>query len=213
MKPLTTTLIVSSIAILFVLWNRRYIFGSSKPSASSSKSKRSGRSVGKVASTSLNVSAEEEDEEDETTILLSGILSLNRAAHVLSRSTVLLEKLLKMDKKAACDTVLRDYDLSSLMVLMKHEDAVHEEGFKKMKEVKKASKRKELSISKPPSEGDIETVESGDHGHSTTDPLRIALYCKNLFKPPTIGRVVRLVESATRDEDKGTDQYIIELIK
>lgn len=203
MKPLTTGLIVCSVAILFVLWNRRFIFGAKKVFSSQMKPARTSKINNKAVSTdSLS------DEEDETAVLLKGVLSLNRAAHVLSRSTTLLEKLLKMDKKTACDSLLRDYELSSVMVLIKHEEHGEPEGFKRISEVKKEKETKkfemkELSLSKSSSS------ESLDH-HSTTDPLRIALYCKNLSRPPRIGRVVRTVES---EQEHPADQYIIELLK
>lgn len=238
MKPLTGGLIVCSIAIVFVLWNRRFIFGGS--GVSSSRSLKTAN-LSTPTSSSSQIKVDPPESEDETTMLLSQLLSLNRAAHVLSRSSILLEKLLKMDKQAACDSLLRDYDLSSVMVLIKHEEGGHEpEGFKKISQVEKEKKKstdskavkdvkevkadkevkevkadkevkdvkdvkevKEYSLSKPES--------SSDHHHSTADPLRIALYCKNLLRPPRIGRVVRMVQSG--QQEHVADQYIIELIK
>lgn len=194
MKPLSTVIIISSIIIVFLLWNRRKLF-SPKPHH---KSK------------SLAVT----QDETETTILLSELLSLNRAGHVLSRSGSLIDKLLKMEKSKACEIVMRDYDLSSLMILIKHEE--HEkvkqakvEGFKRISELKEEKKVKELSISKPDTPNTPDKSDHEDNHHTTNDPLRIALYCKNLLRPPMIGRVVRMVESEV-DKD---DEYIIELIK
>ena len=166
------------------------------------------------------MSSSSSKDEDETTILLSELLSLNRAAHVLSRSGGLLDKLLKLDQSESCDKLIRDYELSSVMILIKHEDDDHEEGFKKIKEIEKDKKDKDEKNKdeKNKDEKSITTGTTGTTGelqsssknhHSTVDPLRIALYCKNISRPPRVGRIVRMVES---ERDRG-DKYIIELIK
>lgn len=220
MKPFVTGLIVCSVAILFVLWNRRFIFGGAKKKTKTKTKISSAKSIKLPAAVS--------NEEDATAMLLSELLSLNRAAHVLANSGGLLDKLLKLEKTEACEVLLRDYELSSVMVLIKHDEeedmeGEQEEGFKKIDEIKKPdsnikAKAKKVDETKKPDSKDkgsgskdLDSSNDSDsnHHHSTNDPLRIALFCKNLGRPPRIGRVVRIVES----ESEKADKYIIELVK
>lgn len=225
MKPLVTGLIVCSVAILFVLWNRRFIFGDAKKKTKTKvKSAKSTKLVNSAMSAKLPAAVS--NEEDATTMLLSELLSLNRAAHVLANSGGLLDKLLKLERTEACEVLLRDYELSSVMVLIKHDEeegdmeGEQEEGFKKIDEIKKPDSKKAKKvdeIKKPDSKDkakDLKDLDSSNdldsnHHHSTNDPLRIALFCKNLGRPPRIGRVVRIVES----ESEKANKYIIELVK
>lgn len=187
--------------------------------------------------------------------IISETLSLNRAAHVLTRSGSLLDKLLKLEKSTACTILMRDYELSSILVAVKHEEHVKsvEEGFKGIEIVKEEGKMKELSISKKvgskvseskssdtnssvsknmeSKHSELKNSESknselknselsqssdlldndpkNDNHHVSTESVRIELYCKNLFRPPRVGRVIRMVESV---EDPN-EVYIIELLK
>ena len=71
MKPFVTGLIVCSVAILFVLWNRRFIFGGAKTKTKTKTKISSAKSIKLPAAVS--------NEEDATAMLLSELLSLNRA--------------------------------------------------------------------------------------------------------------------------------------
>ena len=152
-------------------------------------------------------------EEEQTAIILSEILSLNRAAHVLTRSGSVLDKLLKMDQVKACESLIRDYELSSAMVLVKREHHVVEEGFKKIEAIDGKKITGDGGEVKKTVEVNTENVhpdhKGDEHHHTTNDPVRIALFCRNAGRVPRIGRVVRMVESEADHDEK----YIIELIK
>jgi hypothetical protein len=224
MKSINTILIVAAISGLFLVWNYKAIFGK-KPVKMKMKSMgmrsmktRNSKSTGDpaIASKAMGEAmANEEETKKATVMILSEILSLNRAAHVLTRSGSVLDKLLKMDQVKACESLIRDYELSSVMVLIKrekHHD--HEDGFKKIdaiegKKITEEQKEKTIKVN-------TENVNPTDHKdhhehhhHTTNDPLRIALFCKNLGRAPRIGRVVKTVESENDHDQK----YIIELIK
>jgi hypothetical protein len=225
MKSINTILIVAAISGLFLVWNYKAIFGK-KPAKMRMKSMgmrsmKTRKSTGDpaIASKAMGEAmANEEETEKATVMILSEILSLNRAAHVLTRSGSFLDKLLKMDQVKACESLIRDYELSSVMVLIKrekHHDHDHDkDGFKKIdaiegKKITEEQKEKTIKVN-------TENVNPTDHKdhhehhhHTTNDPLRIALFCKNLGRAPRIGRVVKTVESENDHDQK----YIIELIK
>ena len=209
MKSVNVVLIVSGITFLFLLWNYKTIFGGKK--AKKQKSTRSAGNNEKFIASKAMGEATVEMQEAQTAMILSEILSLNRAAHVLTRSGSVLDKLLKMDSKKACESLIRDYELSSVMVVVKkaHHEEI-EEGFKKIdaiesKKVDKAQEEKAVNIN-----ADNENLlEDKEHHHTTDDALRIALYCKNVGRVPRVGRVVRMVESEVDHDEK----YFIELIK
>ena len=207
MKSVNVVLIVSGITFLFLLWNYKTIFGGKK--AKKQKSTRSAGNNEKFIASKAMGEAAVEMQEAQTAMILSEILSLNRAAHVLTRSGSVLDKLLKMESKKACESLIRDYELSSVMVVVKkaHHEEI-EEGFKKIdaiesKKVDKAQEEKAVKIN-------ADNKQEGEHHHHTTDDaLRIALYCKNVGRVPRVGRVVRMVESEVDHDEK----YFIELIK
>lgn len=220
MKTINTALIIGAIAVLFFVWNFRIIFGKNKKikanntskSMRATKSRQSGD--GAIASKAMGEAIAKEEEQ--TAQILKEVLSLNRAAHVLTRSGSVLDKLLKMDKVKACESLVREYELSSVMVLVKHEE--HEEGFKKID----AIEEKKMDDSSSASAADTDKTvkvntephphpshKPDHHHHTTSDPMRIALFCRNVGRVPRIGRVVRMVES----EDDHDEKYIIELIK
>lgn len=164
--------------------------------------------------------SDSDEDEDGGMMFLKEVLKLNRAAHVLTKSGSTLDKLLKKGKEDSCEFLIREYDLSSVLVLTKRETGEgsaertgtkHEEGFKKLSTVKKENKKmNELSISKPTTSAvDPESDDHKDEHHSPSDPLDIVLYCRNKERVPRVGRVVRMVES---EAQKGT-KYIIELVK
>lgn len=208
MKSINAALIIGSIVVLFVVWNFKAIFGSSRDRA---KQIKFDKLKAKKPTEQPTTSASTDDVELQTAMVLSEILSLNRAAHVLTRSGSILDKLLKMDNRKACETLIRDYELSSVMVLVKHEVVV-EEGFKKIENIEKVKIDEALKADKTVkvNTGKEQGIDhDDDHHHTTNDPLRIALYCKNVGRIPRVGRVVRAVQS----EADHAEKYIIELIK
>lgn len=202
---MNTVLIVSSIALLFFLWNYKAIF------SSKARSKRA--KVTRTVDDDTNLMAG---------IVISEILALNRAAHVLTRSSKLLDKLLKMDGKEACEVLIRDYELSSVRVLVREEGHGHviEEGFKKMNNAVGSSAVSSVNIGSEHSadhsaaSSTNSTVSSTHHITSTSDhhdtSLRMALHCRNVLRPPMIGKVVKMVEGGEGGNDR---KYIIELMK
>lgn len=202
MKSVNTALIIGAIAVLFLVWNFKAIFGSEQMLKSKKmKAEKTTKSFDDEEAVSM--------QEAQTAMILGEILSLNRAAHVLTRSGSILDKLLKMDNKAACEQLVRDYELSSVMVLVKrdHHEEV-EEGFKKIENIKTVKTGLEEEKTVKVNTSDNEEHED-QHHHTTNDPLRIALYCKNVGRVPRVGRVIRGVESEADHDEK----YIIELIK
>ena len=150
MKPIQIVLVVGSIVCLFVAWNYKVFFKRANYNTITA--------VHKMTKNSASGIKKEEAKEEEdlfTKLMVSEILSLNRAAHSLTRSGSLLDKLLKKDKQEACIILTRDYSLSSVLVVIKHEEHVVQEGFKNMIEIKKragskdSDSVKEMSISKP----------------------------------------------------------------
>lgn len=232
MKPVHTALALSAIFLLFVAWNFKSFTRRPGKKLRATKSARSTRKPVKLA-----VSGEE----GEGPLFLQQVLALNHAAHLLTRSPALLEKLLKLPKAEACATLIRGYELSSVMVLVRRESEIEEEeggglvgageGFKKIAEIVKekegakgteGTKQKEMSISKPTDshadsahagQADSHSHEHDHHHNHNKDSLDIALYCRNVERPPRIGRVVRMVEGKEGDRGDGEGKYIIELVK
>lgn len=217
MKSINSALIIGAIASLFLIWNFRAIFGkknktttkgatttTSKPEKMMKTRMSSGGIASKMMGEAIAM------EEEQTAMILAEILSLNRAAHVLTRSGSVLDKLLKMNQVKACETLIRDYELSSAMVLVKREHVVIEEGFKKIEGIdgKKMAGDVDKTV-KVNTENVHPDHKEDEHHHTTNDPVRIALFCRNVGRVPRIGRVVRMVESEADHEEK----YIIELIK
>ena len=121
MKPFVTGLIVCSVAILFVLWNRRFIFGGAKKKTKTKTKISSAKSIKLPAAVS--------NEEDATVMLLSELVVFELcSARPWANSGGLLDKLLKLEKTEACEVLLRDYELSSVMVLIKHDEEEDMEG-------------------------------------------------------------------------------------
>lgn len=209
MNGINFALMATSIGLLFVLWNYKTLFSGGKNVKIRSTNKRNDHSI-----------VSESQEGQVANLIVNEILSLNRAVHTLTQNGRLLDRILKMDPKTSCEALLRDYELSSVMVMVKHEEHGQvQEGFKKITSEHVASsaneKESQLAFSRKHEEksGNESTSSSSppqnDPHHSETDPLRIAFYCKNLARPPHIGRAVRLVDSIANPDE----QYIVELVK
>lgn len=279
MKLIHAGIIFSVIVLLFVIWNRDILFHAKGTKRIVKKIKEAKAKSGKLktAKNSYKINNDNDnndndndndnnDNENDNDInritdsinkisisksILSDILSLNQAAHTLTRNGAILDKLIKeMKGEEACGVLMREYDLSSLMIMVVRRDEGEgvKEGFKKInlkaKEEDESESKSASVINKiESSEDDPNSSESNknkdklkiysknknnDHDqsidipnndnefihndpHHTTpsDPLRIALYCKNLGREAGVGRVVRVVQSVADKDEK----YVVELIK
>lgn len=279
MKLIHAGIIFSVIVLLFVIWNRDILFHAKGTKRTVKKIKEAKIKSGKLktAKSSYKINNDNDnndnndndnDNENDNDInritdsinkisksILSDILSLNQAAHTLTRNGAILDKLIKdMKGEEACGVLMREYDLSSLMIMVVRRDEGEgvKEGFKKIN-LKAKEEDESESDSKSASASVINKIESSsedpnlsesnknkdklkiysknknnDHDqsidipnndnefihndpHHTTpsDPLRIALYCKNLGREAGVGRVVRVVQSVADKDEK----YVVELIK